>query len=64
MNRLIIVPKKSLPTKPGRTEWGFVDLVEDSMLGVVEEGLEPAHYTTPKSHVEKYNSIILVIFYG
>lgn len=53
-NRLIIIPKKSLPTKPGKTEWGFVDLVEDSMHDVVQEGLEPAHYRTPKGHVEKY----------
>lgn len=47
------MPKKSFPSRPGQTQYAFVDLVEESASDVVEEGLEPKTYRTPKTHAER-----------
>jgi hypothetical protein len=52
-SRLIIVPKKALPTHPGQTQYAFVDLVEETAEDLAQEGLAPKSYTTPKTHAER-----------
>lgn len=62
-NRLIIVPRKSLPRKSGSTQWGFVDLVEGSLHKLGEEELGEKKYETPKSHAERYACGVFVFVF-